>query len=45
LLLVRRITAFQSCERLFSLWHTLHVPLIFMMFIAAFVHIIAVHVY
>ena len=41
----RRVAAFQSYERLFSLWHTLHVPLIFMMFIAAVVHIIAVHVY
>jgi hypothetical protein len=41
----RRVAAFQSYERLFSLWHTLHVPLIFMMVIAAVVHIIAVHVY
>jgi hypothetical protein len=41
----RRVAAFQSYERLFSLWHTLHVPLIFMMIIAAVVHIIAVHVY
>jgi hypothetical protein len=39
---VRRITAFQSYDRLFSLWHTLHVPLIFMMIIAAVVHTIAV---
>ncbi|HUL18606.1 MAG TPA: hypothetical protein VLV29_05000 [Steroidobacteraceae bacterium] len=41
----RRVAAFESYERLFSLWHTLHVPLIFMMIIAAVVHVIAVHVY
>jgi hypothetical protein len=41
----RRVATFESYERLFSLWHTLHVPLIFMMIIAAVVHVIAVHVY
>jgi len=41
----RRVAAFESYERLFSLWHTLHVPLIFMMIVAAVVHVIAVHVY
>jgi hypothetical protein len=41
----RRVAAFESYERLFSLWHTLHVPLIFMMIAAAVVHVIAVHVY
>jgi hypothetical protein len=45
LLATRRVAAFSSYERLFSLWHTLHVPLIFMMIIAAVVHVIAVHVY
>lgn len=32
-------------KRLFSIWHLLHLPLVFMMFIAAIVHVIAVHVY
>ncbi len=41
----RRVAGFEGFERLFSLWHALHVPLIFMMIIAAVIHIIAVHVY
>ena len=36
---------FEGYERLFSLWHALHIPLIFMMVIAAVIHVIAVHVY
>jgi hypothetical protein len=27
------------------LWHALHLPLIFMLIVAAVVHIVAVHVY
>jgi hypothetical protein len=45
LVATRRVAVFASYERLFSLWHTLHVPLIFLMIIAAVVHVIAVHVY
>ena len=41
----RRVAAFEGFERLFSLWHALHIPLIFMMIIAAVIHVIAVHVY
>jgi hypothetical protein len=41
----RRVTEFQAYERLFSLWHALHLPLIFMLIVAAVVHIVAVHVY
>lgn len=41
----RRVAEFQAYERLFSLWHALHLPLIFMLVIAAVVHIVAVHVY
>ncbi len=41
----RRVAAFEGYERLFSLWHALHIPLIFMMIIAAVIHVIAVHVY
>jgi hypothetical protein len=45
LVATRRVAEFQAYERLFSLWHALHLPLIFMMVIAAVVHIVAVHVY
>ena len=41
----QRVAAFQGYERLFSLWHALHIPLIFMLIIAAVVHVIAVNVY
>jgi hypothetical protein len=45
LIATRRVAEFQAYERLFSLWHALHLPLIFMMIVAAVVHIVAVHVY
>lgn len=45
LIATRRVAEFQAYERLFSLWHALHLPLIFMMLVAAVVHIVAVHVY
>jgi hypothetical protein len=41
----RRVAQFEGYERLFSLWHALHIPLIFMLAIAAVVHVIAVNVY
>ena len=41
----QRVAQFQAYERLFSLWHALHIPLIFMLLIAAIVHVIAVNVY
>jgi hypothetical protein len=41
----RRVAQFEGYERLFSLWHALHIPLIFMLIIAAVVHVIAVNVY
>ena len=41
----RRVAEFQSCARLFSLWHILHIPLFGMLFIAGVVHVIAVNVY
>jgi hypothetical protein len=36
---------FTLLERLFGLWHILHVPLLFIMFITAIIHVIAVHMY
>lgn len=41
----RRVLEFDAYERLFSLWHVLHLPLFFMLVIAGVVHVVAVHVY
>jgi hypothetical protein len=41
----RRVAGFQAYERLFSLWHALHLPLIFVLIVAAIVHVIAVNIY
>jgi len=45
MLALRRAAAFRLYERLFSLWHILHLPLFFMMIITAVIHIFAVHMY
>ena len=42
---LRHIAVFRLYERLFSLWHILHLPLFIMMIITAIVHIFAVHLY
>lgn len=42
---LHRITLFRLYERLFSLWHILHLPLFIMMIITAVIHIFAVHLY
>jgi hypothetical protein len=36
---------FHTYERLFSLWHVLHVPLVWMLVVSAVVHVVAVHAY
>lgn len=41
----RRLAGFQAYERLFSLWHALHLPLIFVLIAAGVVHVIAVNLY
>jgi len=41
----RRLANFQAYERLFSAWHTLHLPLMIVMLIAGSVHVIAVNLY
>ncbi len=41
----RRVAGFQAYERLFSLWHALHLPLIFILIVAGIVHVIAVNIY
>jgi hypothetical protein len=41
----RHTAQFSAYERLFSLWHILHVPFVFMLVISGVVHVIAVHMY
>ena len=40
-----RVAQFSLYERLFALWHILHLPIFFLMVLSALVHIFAVHVY
>lgn len=44
-LALRKTAAFKVYERLFSLWHVLHLPLFIMMILTAIIHIFAVHLY
>ena len=39
------VAQFRVYERLFSLWHVLHVPFVYMLVICAIVHVVAVHMY
>ena len=41
----RRLGQLMTYERLFSLWHILHLPLFFMLVITGIIHVIAVHMY
>ncbi len=43
--LLVRILEFHFYERLFAIWHLLHLPLFIMMIITGFIHVYAVHVY
>lgn len=42
---VQRAAQFAAYARIFSLWHVLHVPFVFMMVVCAIVHVVAVHAY
>jgi hypothetical protein len=42
---VRKVAGFTFYERLFALWHVLHLPLFFFLVLAAIVHVVAVHLY
>lgn len=42
---VRNAASLSIYDRMFSLWHFLHLPLFMMLVIAAIVHVIAVHLY
>ena len=41
----RKVAEFGFYERLFVLWHIFHIPLVYMLIIAAVIHIVAVHLY
>jgi hypothetical protein len=43
--LTGRVAQFSLYERLFSLWHVLHLPIFFVMILSALVHVLAVHMY
>lgn len=42
---VLRVAQFAAWERLFALWHVLHVPFVYLMVVCALVHVAAVHAY
>lgn len=42
---VRHVAGFESWERLFALWHVAHLPLSFLLYATATVHVVAVHLY
>ncbi len=43
--LTGRVAQFSLYDRLFALWHVLHLPIFFLMVLSAVVHVIAVHMY
>ena len=45
LMVSRKVREFTMYQRLFSLWHVLHVPLFVMLVLSTTVHVIAVHMY
>jgi hypothetical protein len=42
---LQRAAQFSAYERLFSLWHVVHVPFIYMLVVSGVFHVIAVHMY
>jgi hypothetical protein len=42
---VRRVVEFAIYERFFASWHAFHLPLCFLLFLAAAVHVVAAHMY
>ena len=45
LLAVSRVGQYAAYDRLFSLWHVLHVPVVYVMVMSVLVHVFAVHAY
>ncbi|MCC7258900.1 MAG: pyridine nucleotide-disulfide oxidoreductase [Gammaproteobacteria bacterium] len=42
---IRQVARFNAFERLFALWHVVHVPFFFMMILSAMFHVFAVHMF
>ena len=42
---IQRTAQFSNYERLFSLWHVVHIPFLFLLVVTAIVHVVAVHAY
>lgn len=42
---IQRVAQLAAYTKLFSLWHVLHVPFVFLMVICAVAHVVAVHAY
>jgi hypothetical protein len=42
---VRQVAQFSAFERLFALWHVIHIPFFMMLVVSAIVHVIAVNLY
>ena len=43
--LMTRVARFTVYERLFAIWHVLHLPIFFVMVLSALAHVLAVHMY
>ena len=42
---INKVAQFGIFERMFSIWHIAHVPLIFLLLVTAIIHVVAVHMY
>jgi len=45
LLMLRKIPGLELFERMFSLWHIIHIPIFVLMIITAIIHVVVVHMY
>jgi hypothetical protein len=42
---IQRTAQFSTYEKLFSLWHVVHIPFLCMLVVTAILHVVAVHAY
>lgn len=45
LLTAQRVAMFGAWEKLFRLWHVIHIPFVYILVLSAIAHVVAVHVY
>lgn len=45
LAIIRKLPGLSLYERLFSLWHVIHIPIFILMIITALIHVLVVHMY